>query len=238
MLSVIIPAFNCEKTIAACVNSLLSRKTLNKEIEIIIVDDGSTDNTRTVAEDLKKQHKHVKVLAQENKGAGAARNLGIEHAEGEYLWFIDGDDVVNENSINVISYELSRYKPQILVFNYKLFDESKNSYIANSNRDTNIYKSIPTGKTFDINQFPELLEAISYPWNKVYETSFVKEKKLAFSETIVNNDIFFNVASLSCAKRIVKIDDALYTHFVNKVDGQLTQIFDKRRLNPVSYTHL
>lgn len=234
MISVIIPAFNCEKTIAACVNSLLSRKPFNKEIEIIIVDDGSTDNTRTVAENLKKQHKHVKVLAQENKGAGAARNLGIEHAEGEYLWFIDGDDVVNENSINVISYELSRYKPQILVFNYKLFDESKNSYIANSNRDTNIYKSIPTGKTFDINQFPELLEAISYPWNKVYETSFVKEKKLAFSETIVNNDIFFNVASLSCANRIVKIDDALYTHFVNKVDGQLTQIFDKRRLNLIA----
>ena len=123
MISVIIPAFNCEKTIEGCINSLLSRKAISVNIEIIIVDDGSTDNTRNVLENLKNCHKEIQVFTQENKGAGAARNLGIEKATGDYLWFIDGDDVVNQNSINVISFEISKYKPEILVFNYKLFDE-------------------------------------------------------------------------------------------------------------------
>lgn len=231
MISVIIPAFNCEKTIEGSVNSILSRKAVSANIEIIIVNDGSTDNTRNVLENLKDRHKEIQVFTQENKGAGAARNLGIEKATGDYLWFIDGDDVVNQNSINVISFEISKYKPDILIFNYKLFDESKNSFIPNSKSDTSIYNSIPIGKAFRINECPNLLEAISYPWNKVYKTSFIKKSKLLFSETIVNNDIFFNVSSLSCAERIVKIDDALYTHFVNKIDGQLTQIFDRRRLN-------
>ena len=230
-LSIVIPAFNCENTLEECINSLSINADLYSDIEVLIIDDGSTDNTAEIAKLISNSIPCVKYIHQNNAGAGAARNLGLKHINGDYVWFIDSDDTVNHNSINVILYEIEKHNPEILLFLYKLYDEAKNQFIPISKRDSGILESVEEAKEFTINEHPNLLEAISYPWNKVYKSEFVKDSGLLFSETIVNNDIYFNICSLCLSKKIVKIDDALYTHVINKVDGQLTQIFDERRLN-------
>ena len=233
-LSIIIPAYNCEKTIKNCISSILNREIHGIEVECIVVDDGSLDATRTIIQAINKKDDRIKYLYQENRGAGAARNLGLKHISGDYVWFIDGDDEVCPNAVNIIKYELNKHSPEVLLFAYKLYDEAKNSFAPISKRDSSIFDSIENEKEFSVKDYPELLEAISYPWNKVYSTNFIQKLDLSFSETIVNNDIYFNICALSLSKRIIKIADALYTHAINKIDGQLTQIFDERRLNLIS----
>ena len=233
-LSIIIPVYNCEKTIKNCISSILNRETHGIEVECIVVDDGSFDATRTIIQEINKKDERVKYLYQENRGAGAARNLGLKHISGDYVWFIDGDDEVCPNAVNIIKYELNKHSPEVLLFAYKLYDEAKNSFAPISKRDSSIFNSIENEKEFSVKDYPELLEAISYPWNKVYSVNYIQKMGLLFSETIVNNDIYFNICALSLSKRIIKIADALYTHAINKIEGQLTQIFDERRLNLIS----
>ena len=98
IFSVIIPAYNCEKYLADAVESV--RKQPVKEIEIIIVDDGSTDSTGRICDSLARQEAFIRVIHQENQGASAARNAGIRRAEGEYILFLDADDIYVENAID------------------------------------------------------------------------------------------------------------------------------------------
>lgn len=90
--SVIVPAYNCEKTIEKCIASLLMQTV--KEIEILIVDDGSTDGTGWICDSFAEQDRRVSVIHQENKGVSAARNAGIDAAEGQRILFVDSDDYV------------------------------------------------------------------------------------------------------------------------------------------------
>lgn len=233
-LSIVIPVYNCEKTIKNCIANILNREIHGIDVECVIVDDGSLDDSRTIIQEIAEKDVRVKYLYQENRGAGAARNLGLKHISGDYVWFIDGDDEICPNAVNIIKYELNKYSPEVLLFAYKLYDEAKNSFVPISKRDSSIFNSIKNEKEFSVKEYPELLEAISYPWNKVYSIKYIENTKLSFSETIVNNDIYFNICALSLSKRIIKISDALYTHVINKIDGQLTQIFDKRRLDLIS----
>ncbi len=98
-VSVIIPAYNVEKYLAECINSVLSQKTL---CEIIIVDDGSTDNTLAVASSFAEKYPFIKVFSQENGGQSTARNKGLKHASGEYVLFLDSDDYLLANALDEI----------------------------------------------------------------------------------------------------------------------------------------
>ena len=94
-VSVIIPAYNTENQITKCLNSVLNQ-TL-KEIEIIVIDDGSTDNTLELINNFKLTDSRITVISQENKKQGAARNRGIEIAKGEYIGFVDSDDYIDRD---------------------------------------------------------------------------------------------------------------------------------------------
>ena len=93
--SVIVPVYNTEKYLDECIQSIL-RQT-QKEVEIILVDDGSTDQSYAILEEYSVRHKNIIVLRQKNMGAGIARNWGIEYANGKYICFMDSDDYYIQN---------------------------------------------------------------------------------------------------------------------------------------------
>ena len=95
LISVIIPAYNVEKYINRCIESIIYQD--YKNIEVIIINDGSTDNTREICEQYIKQDKRIRLINTENRGAGSARNTGIENANGKYFSFIDADDFICEH---------------------------------------------------------------------------------------------------------------------------------------------
>lgn len=105
-LSIIIPVYNCEKTIRKCLDSIFIQKN-DLKYEIIIVDDGSSDGTVEVVESVIAGRGNVKFIHQENAGAGAARNKALRYASGDYLLFIDGDDYISSNSLNILKIEMA-----------------------------------------------------------------------------------------------------------------------------------
>ena len=100
LISIIIPAYNIENYIAKCLDSLLNQTYRN--LEIIVVDDGSSDNTGKVIDDYLSKYDNIKVIHKKNAGVSAARNSGIEVASGDYIGFVDGDDTVDEEMFHIV----------------------------------------------------------------------------------------------------------------------------------------
>lgn len=96
--SIIIPVYNVEKYLNECVDSVLNQK--NVDYEIILVDDGSTDNSGQICDEYLKKHSNVSVIHKVNGGLSDARNAGLESAEGDYILFVDSDDKIEENSLS------------------------------------------------------------------------------------------------------------------------------------------
>lgn len=227
-ISVVVPAFNSEDTLPRLLQSLLD-PSLEFLKEIIVVNDGSTDNTESIAQKYASESSKVKVLSQVNSGAGVARNSALKLTSGDYVFFCDADDVVDSIKLCEIHKRISFSDPDILVFTYGLFNQDSNKPVPMPARDWRCYSSLYKKGIFPLIEAPELLEAISYPWNKIFKLSFVKKIHAYFSPTKVNNDILFNVYCFSHAEKIEFIDCPAYVHFVSSSRPQLTNIFDESR---------
>ncbi len=123
MYSVVIPAFNVENFLQKCVESVAYQPN-GENIEIIIIDDGSTDSTPSLADTLSKQHKNVKVIHQTNRGLSCARNRGIEEASGDYVVFLDSDDFWSDDVFLKIDQQITEQEPDFLVFSMNSFYEN------------------------------------------------------------------------------------------------------------------
>lgn len=120
-LSIIIPIYNDEKYIKECLNSCLNQDISTDDYEIICVDDGSTDATRDILELYQRQHSNVILLFKEHQGGGRGRNSGYEIAKGDYVWFVDHDDVIRENVLGILKGTVSRHDCDRLVFSVYVF---------------------------------------------------------------------------------------------------------------------
>ena len=120
-ISVIIPVYNVEAYLKECLDSFLNQEL--KEIEVICVNDGSTDNSLNVLKEYQQKDSRVIVINQENKGQGEARNVGIDASRGEYLFFADPDDYIEENSLSKLYSYARENNSNIVWFNYKIVHE-------------------------------------------------------------------------------------------------------------------
>lgn len=102
VLSIVIPVYNVEKYVEQCLRSCAEQNVLSSEYEIVVVNDGSTDNSLQIVEQVAKDYSNIHIISQPNGGLSAARNTGISHAEGDYLWFVDSDDWLSENCLQTI----------------------------------------------------------------------------------------------------------------------------------------
>ena len=114
-ISVIIPVYNVEKYLPECLESILSQVKNNAIYEIVLVNDGTPDNSMDIAYSIVGRYSNVKVVNQENQGLSVARNIGLEHATGDYIWFIDSDDWLTDDAISIVMKAISE-NPEIEVF--------------------------------------------------------------------------------------------------------------------------
>ena len=122
--SIIIPVYNCEKYISECLDSCLEQELPSEEYEIICIDDGSTDQSPQILDAYEAKHGNVKVIHKENGGVSTARNAGIEAACGEYIWFVDADDLVQENVLQKIKNIILEHSDDLFVFKGYEFSNS------------------------------------------------------------------------------------------------------------------
>jgi len=118
-LSIIIPVYNVEKYLEECLNSILNQDIDKNNVEVICIDDGSTDKSGEVLDTFAKTHSNIKVIHKENAGVSAARNTGIDTAKGRYIWFVDSDDFICDGSLKQIIDAIDNYNPEFIKFYYK-----------------------------------------------------------------------------------------------------------------------
>ena len=205
-LSVIIPAYNAEQYIKPCLDSILqnSKESLSKT-EIIVINDGSTDNTLKILESY-NQYKNIKIHTTKNQGVSAARNLGISLAKGEWITFIDADDVVNSNFSKVVS----------------LVEDSKSSFIIFSNYDIKTTdKKILTTQTLQSSMY------LSGPWSKIYNRQFLVKHKILFEKDILmGEDMLFNLEVIQNSYAIESYKMGFYNYRQN--NSSATRRFNQK----------
>ncbi len=181
-LSILIAAYNVEKFIKKCILSCASQNLEVTTYEIIVVNDGSTDGTLNLLENLKKEITNLVVINQNNSGLGAARNTALKHAKGEYVWFIDGDDYIAKNSLTEILSAIALNKLEVLVLNYEVVNDNGITLVTNAN-NIELNQLIITGAEFYEKNYSK-----SYSWTFVFKKSVFIDHKLWFKERINMQD--------------------------------------------------
>lgn len=228
-VSIIIPVYNVESYLEECLNSAINQ-TL-KEIEIICVNDGSTDSSLEILNKYKEKNYNLKIINQENKGISAARNEGIKVAQGKYVYFLDSDDYITLDAMKICYNEAEKNDLDILTFDAKCFMDPNytgNTIDENYNRcdilDTNIY----CGNEFYL--ISNNKGAYRSPvWLYFYNRKFIIENSLYFIEGIVHEDEVYTVNSLLLAKSIKYIPKKLFNRRFRD-NSIMTSKLNKKRL--------
>lgn len=221
LVSIIVPAYNAELYIEQGLKSICSQTYNN--IEIIVVNDGSDDNTSIIVEQFINSDSRVCLINQKNAGPSAARNKGIECSKGKYICFFDADDWVADNTIADNVKLLVDKSADLAIFGFWY-----------CNVDTGNTRENPPPKAFsgnDVAFFDELFtdcfekELLNSPWNKMYKAEIIKNNSIRFDERFsIYEDISFNLAYLFYANKIV-VNDKMYYKYMWKSKGSLITTF-------------
>lgn len=211
MIDVIIPAYNCENTLETTVKSI--EKSGLSEFDIIIVDDGSKDNTKAVCEKLCAEFKNINCVFKKNGGVSSARNEGLRYAKGEYVLFFDSDDTVDEGGFSGAEALLSEKKPDMLVFGM-MFDFYKNGKLYRT--ENLVYEKE------GLFSKDELLEnfaafytsnSITPIWNKFIKRSIINDDNIEFDEKmIILEDFLFSLKLLEFSKTVYCLKKPIYRY--------------------------
>ena len=209
-VSVILPVYNVEKYLAECLNSLVNQ-TL-REIEIICVNDGATDGSSGILKDYAAKDKRIKILEQENAGAGAARNNGMRIATGEYLSFLDSDDFFESSMLRDAYIKCKNTDADFAVFRSDSYDDEAKVF---SPALWTVKESLLPGKRVfshsDIER--DVFRTFNgWAWDKLYKKEFVIKNGLLFQEQRTSNDLYFVYTALVRAKRIAVVNKVLAHH--------------------------
>ena len=192
-VSVIIPVYNVEEYLQECLDSVVNQ-TL-KEIEIICVDDGSTDNSLEILKEYAQKDNRITVIMQENLHAGVARNAGLSQAKGEYVHFLDSDDWVDKNTYEELSSLIKKKKVNFMKFKSYTYDNKEKRNINNSYTDINW---ITEDLVISIDKKLDWAIAMSdAPWSGFYNLTFLNKNNIRFNNLKCANDVSFFINCLS-----------------------------------------
>ena len=218
LVSVVVPAYNVEKFLPKCIDSLLGQT--HNNLDIIIVDDGSTDKTGEIADEYAEKYDNIRCIHKKNGGLSDTRNAGLKHAKGEYVVFFDSDDWVENNVIEENLQCMIQNNVEVVVWGYYTDFSNDNGEVVKSVRVTS--KDILCQK----NQNPEVflnenvLGLVGYAWNKMYSMKLLKKNRFVFTKGLsLVEDIVFNVPVLIAAEKVY-FNGSAYTHYMQR--GRVT----------------
>lgn len=215
-VSVIIPVYNCEQYLETCVKSVLQQSF--SDIEILLVDDGSTDRSPELSDMLASEDRRISVVHKANGGAASARNLGIERASGQWLMFIDADDSAEASIIETLLNGVGSDTDIVMCCCNVLVDNEKVEEHFYSGTRTFISDGQKKGlylQLMDLHygQAGPFYTAVGVPWAKIYRKSFVTGNGLKFPVELRRlQDNIFNMYAFHAAREVVYIDQPLYNY--------------------------
>ena len=201
--SIIIPIYNAAKTLRRCLDSLVLQGF--SDYELLLINDGSTDGSQEICNHYAAKYPNVVCYCQENLGVSAARNLGLEHAQGRYVLFVDSDDYVVPDYFHVLDQALEAGSPELVFFSFRLV--GKNTHAFRMPRLNAISDDKVAGTIAKLLR-QQKLNAL---WSKVFDRSVIERNQLRFDEKLfIDEDVNFIFSFVLCAKRLRFSPDLLY----------------------------
>ena len=209
-LSVIIPLYNKEKYIERCIKSLVAQDMDPDEYEILIIDDGSTDSGKSIAQHIATEYENIRLKCQENSGPGAARNNGISEAKGEYLYFLDADDFVSSNVFKILLDYCLENDLEILEFSSRVIEEGSTTGLTDAPAEI-IQK--PGDPSMDGISYISKHDFRNEVWRYFIRKSFLLDTGIKFSEDMkAYEDLIFTANTFLRVNRITKVNLDVHRH--------------------------
>lgn len=210
-VSIIIPIYNTEKYLKECIDSVLNQTM--SDYEIILINDGSTDNSEKIALEYSKKYSNVYLINQENKGQGAARNIGIKESSGEYIYFLDSDDMIKQNLLATCVKKMDEEKLDIICFGHTyLYEKNFISTSLCSDEYVNTWineEEILDGKSFLSREISTKRISPS-TCRQMYRKQFIIDNKLLYIEGCFYEDVEFFIRAFMRAGRVKNLQKCLY----------------------------
>lgn len=222
-VSIIVPVYNAQKSIEQCLSSIINQTYNN--IEVIMVNDGSTDNSKDICESYAVKYDNIKLINQENSGPSVARNRGIEVASGRYIQFVDSDDKIDSDMVEKLVSGIDDEIDLVICGYRKIFMDLGTKKTVKRIPSISGIKS----KEDFLNIFGECFRGwiINPPWNKLYVLNIIKDGGNKFDPNVsIGEDLIFNLNYVNKCKKINILNDALY-NYIALEEGSLTRSYQK-----------
>ena len=227
-LSIVIPVYNVENYIPQCLESILSQSF--KDLEVICVNDGSTDNSLSVLQDYKAKDDRIIIIDQKNEGSGVARNAGLSIAKGEYVYFVDGDDWLEGSALEKAVLKSDELNTDILIFGGLSYYEGKGK---NGGYSANKLPKKYLDKVFSAKEIKkDIFKFPSTAWTKLYKRDFLVKNNIKFQDIKAGQDQLPFFHSMIKAERIALLPENLYCYRKNR-KGAVTSVKKKKNFSPI-----
>ena len=226
LISVIVPVYKVENYLNQCIESIVNQT--YKNLEIILVDDGSPDNCPLMCDNWAKKDNRIKVIHKQNNGVSSARNVGLEVATGDYLCFVDSDDTIHPKYCEILLNSILTNNADIAVCSWKKVNDINNPKNKNYNTNNLTSKCFEGGEVFDL-LYNKKIPLIMALWIKLYKKDIFKNITFPENKTVAEDDAIIPQVLLNC-KRMVYVNLALYNN-TQRNDSLTTISFSKKRLH-------
>lgn len=194
-LSIVIPVYNCEKYINRCIDSIINQT--YKNFDLILVNDGSKDNSLKIIKEYEKRYDFIRVIDQKNSGPAIARNTGLKESKTPFIMFIDSDDYIDENHLSeYMNYSNGDY--DVVIGGYKKTSDNRIIFTRKLDINGEFSKYIVTG-----------------PYCHLYKKEFLEKNNIVLHDTLMSEDIYFNLDVFYYNPKIRIIDDISYNYYTN-----------------------
>lgn len=226
LFSIIVPVYNVELYLKRCIESVLNQKF--KSYELILINDGSTDSSRTICDEYNLEYNQISVIHKKNEGVSEARNRGLQIAKGDFIIFLDSDDILNENILEELSEVIKNNEYPDLITG------SKNDYHENGKIFIKEMELKPLYKVVNQNiiykQLPIVKDVYWAPTQNVYKSEIIKANNIKFEKGLIHaEDCDFFIQFIISAKNFLFINLPIYTYTKNR-EGSATEVMSPRSI--------
>jgi len=233
LVSIIVPVYNSEQYLPQCIGSIINQS--YKNIEIILINDGSTDNSGGICDKYAKSDKRIKVIHTGNYGPAAARNVGIKNSKGEFIFFLDSDDFIENNAISLLIESYNQHKADIVIGDFRKIndnnpDSGHNRVFSNSKLLTK--QDIITYTRWYLKK-PNKFPLFAHSWGGLFKSSIIKNNDIYFNVDLRTfEDVAFNFDHLNYTDRVFFLKEVIYNHLIhnNYISATMAIGADPRKL--------
>lgn len=226
IITVVVPVYNAEKYLKRCIDSIISQTYVN--LDIILVNDGSTDRSGNICDEYAKRDSRVRVIHKENEGVSRARNVGIQDASGKYLIFVDSDDYLNKFYVEKMYTTQMTYQKAYILCGFQMVTED-GKYAGK-----NLYDEKEEISEVSVRDVINIINKwlINMPWNKLYHVDILKSNNISMIEDIsLAEDLLFNFEYIEklTNDKVVIVNEPLYTYVIQR-SGSLDSKYCSKQL--------